>query len=296
MFHVKQRWSKNDCNGMVKLLSGESMRIQANAKLNLFLNIVGKAENNYHLLEMVTVPLTLFDTINIEDSTVDSIEYDKEIQGDVLLKTINRIKSEFGIKKSVKLRVSKQIPISGGLGGESADIAATIRGLIAYWNINTSEDVVMKIGAELGSDVPVCLFNKPAKVSGTGENIIPLPPLEAHVLLLYPEKGISTKDAFKLVDINELKRVDSTRLLIGYMKKNIEEVNQHLHNDFTIIATTLDAGTRQALREFRKINPYVSMSGSGSTLFGLYEDQAQLRNHQEKLQKLGYNTQYCKIL
>jgi 4-diphosphocytidyl-2C-methyl-D-erythritol kinase len=272
------------------------MRIQANAKLNLFLNIVGKTENNYHLLEMVTVPLTLFDTINIEDAPADSIEYDREIHGDVLLKTIKRIKSEFDIKKSVKLRVSKQIPISGGLGGESADIAATIRGLIAYWNINTTEDVIMKIGTELGSDVPICLFNKPAKVSGTGENIIPLPPLEAHVLLLYPEKGIATKDAFKLVDSNELKRVDSTRLLIGYMKKNIEEVNQYLHNDFIIIATTLDSGTRQALRAFRNINPHASMSGSGSTLFALYEDQAQLRRHQEQLQNLGYNTQYCKIL
>ena len=272
------------------------MRIQANAKLNLFLNIVGKTENQYHLLEMVTVPLTLFDTINIEDAPADSIEYDKEIHNDVLLKTVKRIKSEFNIKKSVKLRVSKQIPISGGLGGESADIAATIRGLIAYWNINTTEDVIMKIGAELGSDVPICLFNKPAKVSGTGENIIPLPPIEAYVLLLYPEKGIATKDAFKLVDTNELKRIDSTRLLIGYMKKNIEEINQHLHNDFITIATTLDAGTRQALRAFRNINPNASMSGSGSTLFGLYEDQSQLRRHQEQLQKLGYTTQYCKIL
>lgn len=281
---------------MIILLLGETMRIQANAKLNLFLNIVGKAENNYHLLEMVTVPLTLFDTINIEDAPADSIEYDREIHNDVLLKTIKRIKSEFGIKKSVKLRVSKQIPISGGLGGESADIAATIRGLIAYWNIKTTEDVVMKIGAELGSDVPVCLFNKPAKVSGTGETIIPLPAIEAHVLLLYPDKGIATKDAFKLVDSNDLKRVDSTRLLIGYMKKNVEEVNQHLHNDFITIATTLDSGTRQALRAFRNINPYASMSGSGSTLFGLYDDQAQLRRHQEQLQKLGYNTQYCKIL
>ena len=272
------------------------MRLQANAKLNLFLNIVGRNEHDYHLLEMVTVPLTLFDTINIEDATSDSIEYDKEIHGDVLLKTIKKVKAEFGIKKSVKLRVSKQIPVGGGLGGESADIAATIRGLIAYWNIKTTEEDIMRIGSELGSDVPICLFNKPAKVSGTGNSIIPLPAIESHVLLLYPEKGIATKDAFKLVDVNELKRVDSTRLLIGYMKKNIEEINQHLHNDFIAIATTLDAGTRQALRAFRNINPTASMSGSGSTLFGLYDDLAQLRRHQEQLQNLGYSTQYCKIL
>jgi 4-diphosphocytidyl-2C-methyl-D-erythritol kinase len=272
------------------------MRIQANAKLNLFLNIVGKDTSNYHLLEMVTVPLTLFDTINIEDSETDSVEYDKDIQNDVLYKTIQRIKQEFRIKKSVKLRVSKQIPISGGLGGESADIASTIRGLIAYWNIKTTEETIMEIGAELGSDVPVCLFNKPAKVSGTGNSIIPLPSLDAHVLLLYPEKGIQTKDAFKLVDENELKRVDSTRLLIGYMKKDIDTINQYLHNDFIPIATALDASTRQALRAFRNINSYASMSGSGSTLFALYKDQSELRRHQEQLQNLGYHTQYCKIL
>jgi 4-diphosphocytidyl-2-C-methyl-D-erythritol kinase len=272
------------------------MRIQANAKLNLFLNIVGKDDNRYHLLEMITVPLTLFDTIHIEDADVDSVEYDKEIQNDVLYKTIQRIKSEFKIKKSVKLRVSKQIPISGGLGGESADIASTIRGLIAYWNINTSEETIMKIGAELGSDVPVCLFNKPAKVYGVGQSIIPLPSIDAHVLLLYPEKGIQTKDAFKLVDENELKRIDSTRLLIGYMKKDIEAINQHLHNDFIPIALTMDSSTRQALRAFRNINSYASMSGSGSTLFALYSDQNELRHHQEQLHNLGYHTQYCKIL
>lgn len=272
------------------------MRIQANAKLNLFLNIVGKNDANYHLLEMVTVPLTLFDTIHIEDAEVDSVEYDKEIQNDVLYQTIQRIKTEFKIKKSVKLRVSKQIPIAGGLGGESADIASTIRGLIAYWNIDSSEETIMQIGAELGSDVPICLFNKPAKVSGTGNQIIPLPSIEAHVLLLYPEKGIQTKDAFNLVDENEFKRVDSTRLLIGYMKKDIETINQHLHNDFIPIASALDSATRQALRAFRNIISTASMSGSGSTLFALYKEENELRRHQELLQNLGYHTQYCKIL
>jgi 4-diphosphocytidyl-2-C-methyl-D-erythritol kinase len=272
------------------------MRIQANAKLNLFLNVVGKKDQEYHLLEMITVPLTLFDTIHIEDATSDSVEYDKEIHHDVLYKTIQKIKQEFKVKKSVKLRVSKQIPIGGGLGGESADIASTLRGLISYWGIQTTEDTIMRIGAELGSDVPICLFNKPAKVSGTGEMIIPLPSIEAHVLLLYPEKGISTKEAFKALEAESFKAVDSTRLLIGYMKKNIEEINHHLHNDFIPIATALDASTRQALRAFRDINPTASMSGTGSTIFALYVDQNELRRHQEQLQTLGYNTQYCKVL
>jgi 4-diphosphocytidyl-2C-methyl-D-erythritol kinase len=274
----------------------EVMRIQANAKLNLFLNITEQLPTGYHNLEMITVPLTLFDTINIEEAEVDSIIYDREVDNDVLYKTVQLIKSTFKIKKSVKIKVSKQIPISGGLGGGSADIAAVLRGLVQFWNIKTDDDKLMELGKSLGSDVPICLFNKPAKVSGTGDQIIPLPGFKAHVLLVIPSNGISTKSAFKLVQDYELKRVDSTRLLIGIMKHDVDEVAKHLHNDFIPIASILDASTRQALRTFKELNPNASMTGSGSTLFAIYSDEGKLRKDQELLNKQGLHTQYCQIL
>lgn len=272
------------------------MRIQANAKLNLFLNITETLPNGYHGLEMITVPLTLFDTITFEEADVDSVLYDREVEDDVLYKTIQLMKSTFKIKKSVKIKVSKQIPIGGGLGGGSADIAAVLRGLVQFWNIKTTEDKLFELGKSLGSDVPICLFNKPAKVSGTGDQIIPLPEFKSHVLLVIPPNGISTKSAFKLVQEFELKRVDVTRLLIGIMKKDVDEVSKHLHNDFIPIASILDASTRQALRAFKEINPNASMTGSGSTLFALYSDEGKLRKDQELLNKQGLHTQYCQIL
>lgn len=273
-----------------------NMRIQANAKLNLFLNITETLPNGYHGLEMITVPLTLFDTITFEEADVDSILYDREVEDDVLYNTVQLMKSTFKIKKSVKIKVSKQIPIGGGLGGGSADIAAVLRGLVQFWNIKTTEDKLFELGKSLGSDVPICLFNKPAKVSGTGDQIIPLPEFKSHVLLVIPPNGISTKSAFKLVQEFELKRVDVTRLLIGIMKKDVDEVSKHLHNDFIPIASILDASTRQALRAFKEINPNASMTGSGSTLFALYSDEGKLRKDQELLNKQGLHTQYCQIL
>jgi len=272
------------------------MRVQANAKLNLFLNITEKLPNGYHNLEMVTVPLTLFDTITIEESDVDTVIYDREIENDVLYQTVQLVKKTFKIKKTVKVKVSKQIPVGGGLGGGSADIAATLRGLVQFWNIKTDDDKLTELGKTLGSDVPICLFNKPAKVSGVGDIIIPLPRFEAHVLLVVPSHGISTKSAFKLVEEYELKRVDSTRLLIGVMKQDVDEVAKHLHNDFIPIASILDASTRQALRAFKEINPNASMTGSGSTLFAIYSDEGKLRKDQEMLNKQGLQTQYCQIL
>lgn len=272
------------------------MRIQANAKLNLFLNITEQLSNGYHNLEMITVPLTLFDTINIEDADVDSIIYDREIDNDVLYKTVQLVKTTFKIKKSVKIKVSKQIPVGGGLGGGSADIAAVLRGLVQFWNIKTDDDKLMELGKSLGSDVPICLFNRTAKVSGTGDQIIPLPEFKAHVLLVVPSNGISTTSAFKLLKEYELKRVDSTRLLIGIMKNDVDEVAKHLHNDFIPIASVLDSSTRQALRSFKELNPTASMTGSGSTLFGIYSDEGKLRKDQEALNKQGLHTQYCQIL
>lgn len=272
------------------------MRIQANAKLNLFLNITEQLPTGYHNLEMITVPLTVFDTITIEDADVDTIVYDREIEDDLLYQTLQLVKSTFKIKKSVKIKVSKQIPIAGGLGGGSADIAATLRGLVQFWNIKTSDEQLVTLGKSLGSDVPICLYNKPAKVSGTGDQIIPLPEFNAHVLLVIPPNGISTKSAFKLVQDYELKRIDSTRLLIGIMKQDVEEVAKHLHNDFIPIASILDASTRQALRAFKEVNPNASMSGSGSTLFAIYSDEGKLRKDQDTLNKQGLHTQYCQIL
>jgi 4-diphosphocytidyl-2C-methyl-D-erythritol kinase len=135
---------------------------------------------------MVTVPLTLFDTITIEESDVDTVIYDREIENDVLYQTVQLVKKTFKIKKTVKVKVSKQIPVGGGLGGGSADIAATLRGLVQFWDIKTDDDKLTELGKTLGSDVPICLFNKPAKVSGVGDIIIPLPRFEAHVLLVVP--------------------------------------------------------------------------------------------------------------
>ena len=190
---------------------------KAYAKVNISLNLTGQKEHNLHYLVSMICFSDFYDTIVIEDSNEfkyvinDDVKFNKP---DLILKTIEFLSKEIGKDlPPFKITLNKQIPIGAGLGGGSANAAATLRAIDKFFNLNLSYDQKVLIGNKIGSDVPSCILSKPLILSGYGDQIRQLEGLsDKDIIIIYPNISVSTKEVFDNVDINLIEKKDSQRL------------------------------------------------------------------------------------
>lgn len=169
---------------------------KAYAKINIYLKVLGKRNDGYHNLESLMVPIDLFDELEFMDSSKDEIISNIDIKDNIMFRAINYLKEKYNIKKYVKIILNKNIPLSSGLAGGSADLSATLRGLNRLWNLNLSIDELGKISLLFGSDTLFCMYNKPAIIKGRGEVIEFVDYAPKNVLLFNPKIEVKTKDVF----------------------------------------------------------------------------------------------------
>ena len=171
---------------------------KAYAKLNLALDVVRKRQDGYHDLKMIMIPLELHDVLTFEIQDEITLESNIEIHENAIIKAAHLIKSTYHVEKGVKITLDKHIPIGAGLGGGSADIAATLRGLNQLWDLHLEIDQLEKLALSLGSDTLFCLHNKPAYVYGRGDHILFVQaPSITHFYLIHPDIHVSTKAVFE---------------------------------------------------------------------------------------------------
>jgi 4-diphosphocytidyl-2-C-methyl-D-erythritol kinase len=264
---------------------------KAYAKINLALDVVGKRSDGYHELKMIMMPIELHDILTFE--ICDDIELisDVDIENNAILKTIHHMKEKYKVNQGVRVYLKKNIPIGAGLGGGSADISATLRGLNVLWGLNLSLKALENDANYLGSDTLFCLYNRCAYVYGRGDKIrfLEIPPID-HIYLLNPGIEVSTKTIFgHYKALPKLKKFEN--LLKLFEQKDYENFFKRTYNDLT---KTVE-NTYENIKKYKKIidnidkNAY--MSGSGSTYF-LLEFNRNPSNFSEKLQK--YNLKYLK--
>ena len=151
---------------------------RAYAKLNLTLEVLGKRSDGYHNLASVIQTVDLYDTLEFTEDDVITFECSDESiagPGNLVVRAAEALRQEAGVERGARIKLTKQIPVSGGLGGGSADAAAALRGLNQLWRLNLTEDELVDIGARIGSDVPFLVNGGTAFVSGRGERIDQLP-------------------------------------------------------------------------------------------------------------------------
>lgn len=252
------------------------MKVKAYAKINLALDVIGKRDDGYHELEMVMAPITLHDLIYI--NTIPSgIEIDSNSkimptdQRNIMYKVIALMKERYNIKKGVKIFVYKHIPTQAGLAGGSADGAAVIKAMNKLFYLNLNNEQMAALGKEVGADIPFCIFQKMAFVSGVGEKIQLIErPFECKVLLVKPKRGVSTKKSFGSLDLTQASHQDCRLMVKGIEEGNYQAVIDNLQN-------TLEAPSIKMVPEIAKIKEEMLkigfdgalMSGSGSCVFGL---------------------------
>lgn len=282
------------------------MIVKANAKINLALNILNK-NGEYHDLDMVMLPLELHDSIDITllphvyDTYVTCDDFSLETnQYNLASIAVNKMKEHFKIDKSFRIHIHKNIPMSAGLAGGSANAAAVIRGIIELCKLKPTKEELIDIAKSIGADVTYCLFNKPARATGIGEKLQFIHPKNRFgVMLIKPKKGLSTKTVFHKYD--EIGKKDN-KATIENVIKGIEE------NDLDLLATSvgndLEESATTLLPEINDIKQMmkdsgfkvVLMSGSGSSVFAIYNLKEKVNAIERKFIKLGYDVIITKTL
>ncbi|MEC9484661.1 MAG: 4-(cytidine 5'-diphospho)-2-C-methyl-D-erythritol kinase [Candidatus Izemoplasma sp.] len=279
-----------------------TIKEKAYAKVNLYLDVLGKLENGYHNLEMVIAPLALHDTLTFKKRKDDLIELttSKTITGNIKDNLVYRIakylQEQYLIKEGVSIELEKNIPIGAGLGGGSADAAATLRGLNKLWKLNLSLDELAQLGKSFGADIPYCIYNKICIARGVGDELVFLNnKLNYKILLIYPNIHMSTKEVYANVKIEELPTKKMTRMTEAVYNRNFDLLTQELYNALEISAFDLVPKLKDLKTQIEKWKVEgVLMSGSGSTIYILTKDYHKLTDI-EKVYRDKYQTIITKI-
>ena len=261
---------------------------KAFAKINLSLNIINKRDDGYHNLNSDIVFANIYDLISIKVLNTNNRIIDLKINGpfgkklahrpkqNIVYKTALYFMKKYNISSDIIISLNKKLPIASGIGGGSADAAATLRKLIKIFNINKSifdKNIQIEIAKELGADIPVCLHSSSLNIKSIGEKIAKLPinlkrtiVHNNYILLVTPNKPISTKLVFNnwcryshLTKIINIKK-NCPKIGINNLKSTSENI------EYSIIIA-------QKLLSLQNGIKYFGMSGSGATCFGLFKNK-----------------------
>jgi 4-diphosphocytidyl-2-C-methyl-D-erythritol kinase len=256
------------------------MNVKAYAKINLGLHIVGKRQDGFHNIETVFHRINLFDEINIENSFDISISCtDITIPSDnnnLCWKAAELLRKELGMAKGVRIGITKNIPTGAGLGGGSSDAAAVLLALPLLWKIDVKRPIIEKLALQLGSDVPFFLQNSSAYAEGRGEVLKTIDlALPYWIVLIHPNIHLSTPWAYN--------RLAEKRNGLFPVRPNMAEQFSadpiravlESENDFEEIVFEEHPKIEKIKKQLKDLGAAVSlMSGSGSSMFGLFIDKS----------------------
>jgi 4-diphosphocytidyl-2-C-methyl-D-erythritol kinase len=274
------------------------MIVQANAKVNFTLEVLGVRADGYHDLRSVVVPVSLADTLEIipSQNTSLTIKDDNgflskcncEGENNLIIKAVRLMQQKFGKNDEVSIKLEKKIPCGGGLGGGSSDAAATIKALNKLWDINVPIEELIEIGAELGSDIPALILGGIVLMEGRGERVTPIKiekPYSYSLILTNPGVFCSTPEIFKLFKEGLPSRGNILYNMISSIASgDFKLVASALNNDLAETAYLRYSEVAQAAKRLKEAGcEGVSMSGSGATVFGVVRDEAQAREIMERM-------------
>ena len=254
----------------------------ARAKVNLYLRVVGRRADGYHLLDSLAVFPGIADTVHATAAPTLSLTIDGPFgaalaaePNNLVLRAANALAAAAGIHPGASLRLTKNLPIASGIGGGSADAAAALRALSRLWNLALPPDRLAAIAATLGADVPVCLDSRPTRMEGIGEILSPAPILpQAGILLINPGVAVSTQAVFRA-----RKPAFSPRAALPPEWTTLDSMARDLApigNDLEPPAITLcpEIANTLAWLQSQPDCRLARMSGSGATCFALFDTPA----------------------
>ena len=254
--------------------------LYARAKINWALNITGRRDDGYHLLDMLMQSIELSDelTVRRSDETRLSVNGAPAPEGrdNLVARAARALNRYTGLNHCADMALVKRVPARAGLGGGSADCAAALIALNEEWRLGLEGSALRRIGLSLGADVPFCLTGGLARVSGIGERIEPIADApEIPLVLVTPGGGLSTAEVFRLWDEGDWPgiRLDTAALADAVCRRDLGAVDRLCANALTAPAISLMPQIGRMIDRMRSLGAGTSfMTGSGSTVVGAFED------------------------
>ncbi len=270
------------------------MKIRAPAKINLYLKVLGQREDGYHDLHTVMLPLNLCDELHLEPRlsgiTVQAAGCAFPVEENLVHRAARLFLSATGISDGVAIELTKRIPIGGGLGGGSSDAASVFMGLNTLFQAGLSTEELSGLAARLGADCPFFLHGRPLLMGGRGDE--PLKELELKdraYLLVIPPFGMSTASVFAKYKNPLTQGPDFFK--ISNIQYNKFAPERMLWNDLETVAFEMRPELTLIKQEVKSVDALgVLMSGSGSTIFGVFYNEEHLLDAMRRLRRhAGYS-------
>lgn len=262
--------------------SNNDISLKALAKINLGLDVVRRREDGYHEVRMIMQTIQLYDRLDIKRTQEPGIQIQTNLsflpvnENNLIYKAAKLLMDEFSITDGVSVKLDKRIPVAAGMAGGSTDAAAMLIGVNRLFSLGLTKRQLMERGVQIGADVPYCIMRGTALAEGIGEALSPLPPMvKCPVLIAKPSISVSTKFVYQNMKLDDTTiHPDIDRLIDDIKAKNLHDIAAHMGN----VLETVTISNYPVIDEIKKhmlSNGAVGamMSGSGPTVFGLFDDE-----------------------
>lgn len=270
-----------------------SISLKSRAKINLSIDVIGKREDGYHIVEMIMQTIDLYDDIKLKELEEDNIIIKSECsyiplnEDNIVYKAAKLIKEKMDIKKGIEIFIKKNIPVAAGMAGGSSNAAAVLVGLNELWELGLSKDELRDLGLKLGADVPFCIEGGTALAEGIGEKLTYIKGInkDVNILVCKPDIFVSTKEVYQSLDIKNIEKRPDNKLLIEKLKNDdivsvsnnmvnvLEEVTSKKYSDIKVIENIIAKNGAMG----------TMMSGSGPTVFGFFDNEEKARRARVEL-------------
>lgn len=259
----------------------DKLELKAYGKINLGLDVIRKRPDGYHDLDMVMQMVDVYDDVILTqiEGTEIVVRTDTAVLSNgtdnLAYMAARMLMDEFGITQGLEITIKKRIPIAGGMAGGSSDCAATLKGVNQMFDLGLSKEELMERGVRLGADVPYCILGGTAIARGIGEILTSLPtPPECHVIIAKPPVSVSTAFVYGNIRPDKIERRPDIEAMVSAIKtQDLYKLAESLYNvmeDITVPQYPIIQEIKTVMLDNGALNSI--MSGSGPTVFGLYDD------------------------
>lgn len=274
----------------------DDISLKALAKINLGLDVVRRREDGYHEVRMIMQTIHLYDRLKITKTKTPGIEIHSNLpflpvnENNLVYKAGKLLMDEFDIREGVRVDLLKRIPVAAGMAGGSSDAAAMLYGINQLFELKLSRQALMERGVTIGADVPYCLMRGTALAEGIGEKLKQLPPMvKCPVLIAKPQISVSTKFVYQNLKLDEhMVHPDIDTLIQDIRNKDLQAVARDMGNvleTVTIPNYPVIAQIKEQMMHSGAVNSM--MSGSGPTVFGLFENEKQAQKAYDDMKQTG---------
>ena len=270
------------------------MKLRAYAKINLGLDVLRRREDGYHDVKMIMQTIQMYDMLEMEKSEKPGIHLTTNLsyipvnENNLVYKAAKLLMDQYGIEEGITINLNKFIPVAAGMAGGSSDAAATLVGVNKMFQLGLTRQQLMELGVKIGADVTYCVMRGTALAEGIGEKLTVLPPMPpCYVLIRKPGISVSTKFVYTNLNLGpDTHHPDIDGMIQALEKRDLYGITDRMENVLEKV-TIPEYPVIETIKNHMKAHGAVNamMSGSGPTVFGIFDDKEKAEYACEKLKE-----------